>query len=124
MKTQPNQPASTNRLACAAIAVGGCVIACAGCCAVLYVYAFASMVPPRFVVGWERWSMILQKMLLTPDAVAVLAAVSAIGVGVAAVVISIRMALGMRPWNARTISFVAVLEAFVLFLAVLLVISM
>jgi hypothetical protein len=123
MTSQSNRPTRANRLMAAALAAGGCVIGCAGCCVILYVYAFASMISSR-LIGWDRWSIILQKMLLTPSAIVVFAGVIAIAVGVAVIAISLRTAFVLRAGHTRKIGSIVVLVAVMLSLIILLTISM
>jgi hypothetical protein len=123
METQSKQPPWTNRIICAALATSGCLIAAVGCCAIVYVYAFAAMISPR-IVGWDRWTLVLRKMLLTPSVVAIVFGVVAFGVGVAMVTVSLRMALGINALSARKIVFVGALATVILCLTALLVISM
>jgi hypothetical protein len=101
--------------------VGGCLIATIGCCVLLYIYAFAAMISPR-ITGWDRWMLILHKMLWTPAAVPVFFGVFALGVGVAIVTVSLRSAFGLDANNMGHIRLLTILAAVVLFLAVLLVI--
>jgi hypothetical protein len=102
---------------------GGCLIAVIGCCAVLYVYVFATMISPR-IIGWDRCLVILHNMLLTPAAVVVFFGMFALCAGVAIVAVSLRIALGISTPNARQFTSIAVLVTVLLFLTVLLAISM
>jgi hypothetical protein len=117
MVTQSNHPRWANYFMRAALVAVGCFIGAVGCCVLLYTYAFAAMISPD-IIGWDRWMLILKKMLLTPSVVVVFLGVFAIGVGVAIVISS---ALGI---NARKVTFIAALATVLLFLAVLLTISM
>ena len=100
---------------CIGSAVGGLFLAGVACCVVLYVYAFASMVPPD-ITGWHHWTLILQGMLLTPSLILVLFAAFTFGVGVVIVVGSVKAALGMESHDGRTIVIIAILLALVLVL--------
>ncbi len=48
----------------------GVIIVLLGCCVILYIYAFSSMVDPR-LIGLERCTLIFQKMLLTLNVIPV-----------------------------------------------------
>ena len=120
---QSSQSKRPNRVKYVAAAAAGCLIAVLGCCVVLYVYAFAAMISPQ-IIGWDRWLLILQKMLLTPAAVVVFFGVFALSVGVAIVAVSLRIALGRSIGNTGQIISIAVLVIVLLFLAILLAISM
>lgn len=107
---------------CAAIAAGGCLFAAVGCCALLYIYAFSAMISPR-IIGWDRWMLILQKMLLTPSVVVVFFGVLAVCIGIAIVTVSVEMAFGISVRNTHKITSIAVLSVVILVLAVLVAIS-
>jgi len=49
-------------------AMGGLLTAAMGCCLVLYIYAFCSMVSPG-IVGWDCCKAVLEGMFLTLNAI-------------------------------------------------------
>jgi hypothetical protein len=81
-------------LQCGLQAAGGLSAVMIGCYAVLYIFAFASMVDPR-LAGWERWRLILEKLTMTLTAIPLTlgAVVICAGVGVTAVSLH-RLAFG------------------------------
>jgi hypothetical protein len=59
-----------SRLRCGLQAAGGLAAVIIGCYAVLYVFAFSSTIDPR-LAGWDRWRLILEKMILTLNVIPV-----------------------------------------------------
>ena len=113
----------TKWIHCISLALLGCFLAVLGCGMILYTYAFASIVHPS-LAGWDRWSLILQKMLLTPTVVLVVFSVVAFGVGIATIVSSLKMAFSSNPFNPKQIVSIGIYTALLLGTALLLLLLM
>jgi hypothetical protein len=113
--------AASSRIKNVAIALGGCIVAGVGCCTVLYVYAYSSMVSPH-VLGLARTLLILEKMFLSLNVIPTLFGLFSFGGGLAIVAVSPKLARGISTRDTRVPAFFVALAFVTLFLAVLLAI--
>jgi hypothetical protein len=118
---QSDLPSLVSRVKWIAIAIAGAVMMAIGSYAVLFVYAFATMVDPRFH-GWDRRIAILKEMFLTPSVAIVMFGTVAVGVGACIGATSLPQAFGIRIRRPGTIRVLTAFAMIVFIVAILLII--
>ena len=105
---------------CTVATVSGCVIAIAGTCLLLYVYAFAFMVPDG-AGGWELQFRILKKMLLTPAVLPTVLGILFVGAGIVLVAVSCISLWDGKDSRGHVVALAGVIGIFLLLAAIIIV---